>query len=50
LLLFLGNGAEQQKALAEFTRLRHQFNQQKEIEPAFSPHDVTKQAVDPNTQ
>jgi tetratricopeptide (TPR) repeat protein len=43
----LGNNAEQQKALAEFGRLRHQFNQQKGIEPAFSPRDVTKQELDP---
>ncbi len=44
----LGNSAEQQKALAEFARLRHRFNQQKEIEPAFSPREVTKQQVDAN--
>lgn len=46
----LGNSAEQQKALAEFARLRHQLNQQKEVEPAVSPHEVTKQVVDPNAQ
>ena len=42
----LGNTAEQQKALTEFQRLRHQFNQQKEIE-SVSPHEVTKQELDP---
>jgi len=46
----LGNSSEQKKALAEFARLRQQFNQQKEVGPVFSPHDVTKQAVDPNVQ
>lgn len=46
----LGNTSEQQKALAEFNRLRHQINQQKEVEPAFSPREVTKQRVDPNSQ
>ncbi len=45
----LGNDAEQQKARAEFTRLRHQFNQQKEVEPTVSPRDVTRQTVDPDT-
>ncbi|MFZ1141134.1 MAG: hypothetical protein WAN76_18275 [Candidatus Sulfotelmatobacter sp.] len=46
----LGNNSEQQRALAEFARLRRQFNQQKEIEPAFSPRELTKQTVDPNAQ
>ena len=46
----LGNPSEQQKALAEFNHLRHQINQQKEVEPAFSPREVTKQQVDPNSQ
>ena len=43
----LGNNSEQQKALAEFGRLRQQFNKQKEIEPVFSPREVTKQELDP---
>jgi len=43
----LGNTAEQQKALAEFGRLRQQFNRQKGIEPVFSPSEVTKQELDP---
>jgi tetratricopeptide (TPR) repeat protein len=46
----LGNGAEQQKALSEFSRLRHQFNQQKGIEPVFSPREVTKQELEPSAQ
>lgn len=44
----LGNDAEQQKALTEFRRLHHQFNQQKLIEKVFSPTEVTKQELDPN--
>jgi predicted Zn-dependent protease len=44
----LGNSAEQQKALGEFGRLRHQFNQQKGIEPVFSPNEVTRQELDPS--
>ena len=44
----LGNGAEQQKALAEFGRLRHRFNQQKGVEPIFSPKEITRQELDPN--
>jgi hypothetical protein len=43
----LGNVAEQQKALAEFRRLHDIANQQKEVEPVFSPREVTKQEVDP---
>jgi predicted Zn-dependent protease len=43
----LGNVAEQQKALAEFRRLHDIANQQKELEPVFSPREVTKQEVDP---
>src|SRR5258708_2828808 len=43
----LGNSAEQQKALAEFDRLRHQFNHRNGAEPAFSPREVTKQEIDP---
>ena len=38
----LGNAPELEKDLAEFARLRQQFNRQKEIEPPFSPRDVTK--------
>lgn len=44
----LGNTAEQQKALAEYRRLHDIANQQKEVEPAFSPREVTKQEVDPS--
>lgn len=43
----LGNTAEQQKALAEYRRLHDIANQQKEVEPVFSPREVTKQEVDP---
>ena len=43
----LGNEAEQQKALVEFRRLHHQFNQQKLIERVFSPSEVTRQELDP---
>jgi tetratricopeptide (TPR) repeat protein len=42
----LGNVAEQQKALAEYRRLHDLANQQKEVEPVFSPREVTKQEVD----
>jgi tetratricopeptide (TPR) repeat protein len=44
----LGKTSEQQKALAEFGRLRHRFNQQKGVEPIFSPKEVTKQELDLN--
>lgn len=44
----LGNDAEQQKALTEYRRLHDRTNQQHEIEPVFSPREVTKQEVDPN--
>jgi len=44
----LGNETDQQKALAEFRRLHHQFNQQKLIERVFSPSEVTRQELDPN--
>src|SRR5215472_11301524 len=44
----LGNVAEQQKALAEYRRLHDLANQQKEVEPVFSPREVTKQEVDPS--
>jgi hypothetical protein len=43
----LGNVAEQQKALAEYQRLHDIANQQKELEPVFSPREVTRQGVDP---
>jgi tetratricopeptide (TPR) repeat protein len=46
----LGNEAEQQKALAEFRRLHHQFNQQKLIEKVFSPSEVTRQELDPGAE
>jgi tetratricopeptide (TPR) repeat protein len=46
----LGNEGEQQKALVEFRRVHHQVNQQKLIEKVFSPSEVTKQELDPNTQ
>lgn len=44
----LGNVPEQDKALAEYRRLHDLANQQKEMEPVFSPREVTKQEVDPN--
>ena len=44
----LGNTAEQQKALAEYRRLHDLANQKKEVEPVFSPREVTKQEVDPS--
>jgi tetratricopeptide (TPR) repeat protein len=44
----LGHLAEQQKALAEYRRLHDLANQQKEVDPIFSPREVTKQEVDPN--
>jgi tetratricopeptide (TPR) repeat protein len=43
----LGNAPEQEKALAEYRRLHDLANQQKEVEPVFSPREVTKQEVDP---
>jgi tetratricopeptide (TPR) repeat protein len=46
----LGNEAEQRKALVEFRRLHHQFNQQKLIEKVFSPSEVTKQELDPSAE
>lgn len=46
----LGNPSEQQKALAEFRRLHALRNQQKGIEPVFSPREVTKQEADPGAQ
>jgi tetratricopeptide (TPR) repeat protein len=46
----LGNTAAQQKALAEYRRLHDKANQQRGLEPVFSPREVTKQEVDPNAQ
>jgi tetratricopeptide (TPR) repeat protein len=43
----LGNAVEQQKALAEFRRLHDLANRQNEVEPVFSPREVTKQEMDP---
>jgi tetratricopeptide (TPR) repeat protein len=43
----LGNATEQQKALAEFQRL-HSLASQNDLEPVFSPHEVTKQKIDSN--
>jgi predicted Zn-dependent protease len=45
----LGNVAEQQKALAQYRHLHDIANQQKEVAPIFSPREVTKQEVDPNS-
>jgi len=45
----LGNVREQQKALAEFQRLRsHEASQQAAARELFSPGEVTKQELDPN--
>jgi tetratricopeptide (TPR) repeat protein len=44
----LGNTGEQQKSLAEYRRLHDTASQQKGLEPVFSPHEVTKQQLDPN--
>ena len=46
----LGNAGEQQKALAEYRRLHDEANQQRGLDPVFSPREVTKQEVDPNAQ
>jgi tetratricopeptide (TPR) repeat protein len=46
----LGKTAEQQKSLAEYRRLHDIANQQKEVEPVFSPREVTKQEVETNPQ
>jgi tetratricopeptide (TPR) repeat protein len=43
----LGNEPEQQKALAEFRRIRGQRSSQRET-VLFSPRDVTRQELDPN--
>jgi len=42
----LGNAAEQQKALAEFQRLRGRKRDREAM--AFAPREVTKQELDPN--
>jgi tetratricopeptide (TPR) repeat protein len=42
----MGDAAEQQKALAEFQRLRAQKREREEI--ALAPREVTKQELDPN--
>ena len=42
----LGNNEEQQKALGRYRVLHDMASQQKEIGPAFSPLEVTKQEVD----
>jgi tetratricopeptide (TPR) repeat protein len=42
----LGNIPEQEKALAEYRRLHDLANQQKEVEPVFSPREVTRQELD----
>ncbi|MGH9338983.1 MAG: tetratricopeptide repeat protein [Acidobacteriota bacterium] len=43
----LGNTAEQQRALAEFLRLRNQkSSRRKSMKEAFSPREVTRQEVD----
>jgi tetratricopeptide (TPR) repeat protein len=44
----LGNVPEQEKALAQYRRLHDLANKQKEVEPVFSPREVTRQEVDPN--
>ena len=46
----LGNSAEQEKALAEYRRLHDLANQSKEVEPIFSPREVTKQDADSSPQ
>jgi tetratricopeptide (TPR) repeat protein len=42
----LGNVTAQEKAFAEYRRLHDLANQKKEVEPVFSPREVTKQEVD----
>jgi tetratricopeptide (TPR) repeat protein len=46
----LGKVAEQKKSLAEYQRLHDIANQQKEVEPVFSPREVTKQEIEANSQ
>jgi len=43
----LGNSAEQQKALTEYKRLHDKSSAQREVEPVFSPREVTRQVADP---
>jgi tetratricopeptide (TPR) repeat protein len=45
----LGKSEEQQKSLTEYRRLHDIASQQKGLEPVFSPREVTKQEVDPNS-
>ena len=45
----LGNTGDEQKSLAEYRRLHDRASQQKGLEPVFSPREVTKQEVDPNS-
>lgn len=45
----LHNSAEQEKALAEYRRLHDLANQQNELEPIFSPREVTRQEAEPTT-
>jgi tetratricopeptide (TPR) repeat protein len=45
----LGDVRDQQRALAEFQRLRsHEASQQEAVRELFSPDEVTKQKLDPN--
>jgi len=46
----LGNSAEQEKALAQYRRLHDRTSQQHGLEPVFTPHEVTKQEVEPPPQ
>jgi tetratricopeptide (TPR) repeat protein len=46
----LGNTAEQEKALAEYRRLHDEANQQRGLDPVFSPREVTGQSIDPSPQ
>jgi tetratricopeptide (TPR) repeat protein len=46
----LGNNTEQEKALTEYRRLHDRSNQQRGLEPVFSPREVTKQEVEPAAQ
>jgi len=43
----LHNSAEQEKALAEYRRLHDLANREKEVEPIFSPREVTRQEAEP---
>ena len=46
----LGNAAEQQKALAEFRRIRSQkASRQEAVKNVFAPQEVTKQELDPKS-